>query len=77
MIGRLTSRLRELWQRTQPVDPDTERALAWRWAELPEHVRTPSQLLGRRHAGCEGTHGVFRAATSPARRAITLARPIG
>ncbi|MEO6858561.1 MAG: radical SAM domain-containing protein [Solirubrobacteraceae bacterium] len=59
MIGRLTSRLRELWHRTQPVDPDTERALARRWAELPEHVRTPSQLLGRRHAGCEGTHGVF------------------
>jgi MoaA/NifB/PqqE/SkfB family radical SAM enzyme len=59
MIGRLTSHLRELWRRSRPVDPDTERALERRWAELPEHVHTPAQLLGRRHAGCEGTHGVF------------------
>ena len=59
MIGRIRSRLGELWRASRPVDPDTERALAWRWVELPEHVRTPAQLLGRRHAGCEGTHGVF------------------
>src|SRR5581483_4838562 len=59
MIGRIRSRLGELWRGSRPVDPDTERALARRWAELPEHVRTPAQLLGRRHAGCEGTHGVF------------------
>jgi hypothetical protein len=59
MIARITSRLGELWRGSRPVDPDTERALARRWAELPEHVRTPAQLLGRRHAGCEGTHGVF------------------
>ena len=59
MIGRIRSRLGELWRASRPVDPDTERALARRWAELPEHVRTPAQLLGRRHAGCEGTHGVF------------------
>jgi hypothetical protein len=44
---------------TRPVHPDTARALARRWAELPEAARTPAQLLGRRTPGCEGTHGVF------------------
>lgn len=50
---------RHLWQATRPRDPETERALAERWARLPAHVRTPAQLLGRRSSGCEGTHGVF------------------
>ncbi len=58
-IGSLLPRFRELARLTRPVDGDTERALERRWAQLPEHVRTPAQLLGRRHAGCEGTHGVF------------------
>ncbi len=58
-LGSLPARLRELARLTRPVDRDTERALERRWAALPEHVRTPAQLLGRRHAGCEGTHGVF------------------
>ncbi len=44
---------------SRPVHPDTEAALRRRWAELPEHVKTASQLLGRRTVGCEGTHGVF------------------
>ncbi|MGI8712172.1 MAG: radical SAM domain-containing protein [Solirubrobacteraceae bacterium] len=44
---------------TRPVDPECSAALARRWDELPDHVRTPAQLLGRRTAGCEGTHGVF------------------
>ncbi len=35
------------------------RAVQRRWTELPEPVRTPAQLLGRRSTGCEGTHGVF------------------
>ncbi len=34
-------------------------ALRVRWAELPLHVRTPEQVLGRIGVGCEGTHGVF------------------
>ncbi len=34
-------------------------ALARRWAELPDAVRTPAQTLGRHAVGCEGTHGVF------------------
>ncbi|MGH2805558.1 MAG: radical SAM domain-containing protein, partial [Thermoleophilaceae bacterium] len=44
---------------TRPEHPDTDRALARRWAELPDAVRVPGQLLGTRTAGCEGTQGVF------------------
>ena len=44
---------------TRPVHPLTRAALQRRWAELPAHVRTPSQVLGRHAVGCEGTHGVF------------------
>lgn len=44
---------------TRPIHPDTRRALDKRWAELPEHARTPEQLLGKCAVGCEGTHGVF------------------
>lgn len=51
--------LRRLADATRPVDRDTERALADRWDELPDAARTAAQLLGRRTAGCEGTHGVF------------------
>jgi len=45
--------------RTRPVHPLTKAALQRRWAELPPHVRTASQVLGRHAVGCEGTHGVF------------------
>ncbi len=55
----LIDRLRALEVATRPEHPDLTAALARRWAELPEHVRTPKQMLGRRTAGCEGTHGVF------------------
>ena len=48
------------WERrTRPVDPRFVEALARRWAQLPEHIRTPGQFLGRGVTGCEGTHGVF------------------
>lgn len=46
-------------QATRPVDPETREALDRRWAELPEHVKTSAQTLGRVGIGCEGTHGVF------------------
>ena len=52
-------RLRPLLAAARPVHPDTAAALSLRWSELPETARTPAQLLGRRTAGCEGTHGVF------------------
>jgi len=55
----LRSRLRELELATRPEPPELEAALARRWDELPAHVKTPEQMLGRRTAGCEGTHGVF------------------
>lgn len=55
----LRTRLAEWERATRPVDPEMGAALAARWAELPEHVRTPAQLMGRRLTGCEGTHGVF------------------
>ena len=44
---------------TRPVHPLSRVALDKRWAELPEHAKTPNQLLGRSAIGCEGTHGVF------------------
>ena len=55
----LLARLRELEVATRPEHPDLTAALARRWAQLPEGVRTRGQVLGRRMAGCEGTHGVF------------------
>ncbi|MBA2472031.1 MAG: radical SAM domain-containing protein [Pseudonocardiales bacterium] len=51
--------LRGLERRTRPVDPEFAAVLQRRWAELPEHVKTPGQFLGRHAVGCEGTHGVF------------------
>lgn len=56
---RPTALLTRLDEATRLVPPDAAEALARRWAELPEAVRTPAQLLGRRTTGCEGTHGVF------------------
>jgi hypothetical protein len=55
----LRTTLEALERRTRPKDPELEAALARRWDELPEHVKVPAQALGRRTAGCEGTHGMF------------------
>ncbi|MDA8354951.1 MAG: radical SAM domain-containing protein [Actinomycetota bacterium] len=44
---------------TRPIAEETREALALRWSELPSHVRTDAQTLGRMAVGCEGTHGVF------------------
>jgi hypothetical protein len=50
------------WVRaTRPDDPESAAVLAARWASLPAVARTPAQIVGRRFAGCEGTHGVFPA----------------
>jgi len=58
-VRRLVERIRG-WERlTRPVDPEFTAALRRRWAELPEIVKTPGQVLGRHAPGCEGTHGVF------------------
>ncbi len=55
----LLARLRALEVLTRPEHPDLTAALAARWDELPAGVKTRNQMLGRRTAGCEGTHGVF------------------
>lgn len=48
------------WERgTRPDDAEFAAAVRGRWEGLPEHVKTPGQVLGRRAVGCEGTHGVF------------------
>lgn len=57
--GRVVAWLSKVERLTRPVSDETRAALARRWAELPAHVRTPSQTLGRMAVGCEGTHGVF------------------
>ncbi|MDQ2852013.1 MAG: radical SAM domain-containing protein, partial [Actinomycetota bacterium] len=52
-----------MWRRielvTRPENPEFAAAMKRRWAQLPQGVRTPGQLLGRHAVGCEGTHGVF------------------
>lgn len=58
-LAGVRDRLRALELATRPVHPDTEAALRRRWDELPDHVKHDGQALGRRTAGCEGTHGVF------------------
>ena len=55
----MLARLRALEVLTRPEHPELSAALARRWEELPAHVKTRNQMLGRRTAGCEGTHGVF------------------
>jgi hypothetical protein len=55
------SRLLVWERRSRPRDPEFAAALAERWAELPDVVKTPGQVLGRFGPGCEGTHGVFPA----------------
>ncbi|MEC5182191.1 hypothetical protein [Arthrobacter sp. CG_A4] len=56
---KIAALLRSVELLTRPVHPESRAAMDQRWAELPEHVKTPAQLLGRSAVGCEGTHGVF------------------
>ncbi|MET3811464.1 hypothetical protein [Arthrobacter sp. UYEF3] len=56
---KIAALLRSVELLTRPVHPESKAAMDQRWAELPEHVKTPAQLLGRSAVGCEGTHGVF------------------
>lgn len=61
MLDRLRHRIQRWERRTRPTDPQFAAAMARRWADLPEVVKTPGQVLGRFAPGCEGTHGVFPA----------------
>ncbi len=56
---RLVLRALELLDATRPEPRALRAALDRRWAELPAHARFRAQSIGRRTAGCEGTHGVF------------------
>ena len=51
--------LRHIELETRPIHPASRAAMDARWEALPNHVKTPNQLLGRCAVGCEGTHGVF------------------
>lgn len=55
----ILARLRTFERATRPYDPEFAEAMEQRWAELPDVVKTPAQVLGRHGVGCEGTHGVF------------------
>ncbi len=55
----ILGRLGDLRRALSPADPEFVSALRRRWAELPQTVKTPGQILGRHGVGCEGTHGVF------------------
>ena len=52
-------RFRQWELRTRPILPESKAALERRWAELPEHVKSANQILGKFAVGCEGTRGVF------------------
>ncbi|WP_267545449.1 hypothetical protein [Arthrobacter sp. H14-L1] len=56
---KIAALLRAIEIATRPIHPESRTALERRWAQLPDHVKTPGQLLGRAAVGCEGTHGVF------------------
>lgn len=49
----------DLEKKTRPRQEKESSVLKKRWDELPEHVKTPNQILGRATMGCEGTHSVF------------------
>ncbi|MBV7697461.1 radical SAM domain-containing protein [Streptomyces sp. TRM70350] len=55
----IVARLRSLERATRPYDPEFVAAMERRWAELPDGVKTPAQIIGQHGVGCEGTHGVF------------------
>jgi hypothetical protein len=55
----LVAMLRAVERATRPYDPEFVEAMAHRWADLPEGVKTPAQIIGQHGVGCEGTHGVF------------------
>lgn len=57
-MGMLRS-LRAFERVSRSGDPAFVAALQRRWDALPDVVKTPGQVLGRKAVGCEGTHGVF------------------
>lgn len=58
-LSTLIKKIRYLEEITRPINPKAMEAINRRWKELPNHVKTDSQTLGKVGVGCEGTHGVF------------------
>ncbi len=58
-LSALTKQFRYIEEITRPMNPKAIEAINRRWEELPDHVKTESQTLGKVGVGCEGTHGVF------------------
>jgi hypothetical protein len=52
--------LRKLWNNLRhPVYPELRGRLSELWAQMPEELRTPQQMVGRYSAGCSATIGVM------------------
>lgn len=61
-MERTAAKLGRIWRALkQPEMPEERRAAAGMWSELPEHLRTEDQVLGRHSAGCAATYGVMEA----------------
>ncbi len=58
-LRKLLKHLRDWEKNTRPFKPEKARMLKKRWDALPDHVKTPFQMVGRNSTGCEGTQGVF------------------
>ena len=56
MLGTTRSLIRTF---RSPVPAETKRLLRAAWDRLPEHLRTPSQFIGRVYAGCAATIGAM------------------
>lgn len=71
--GRLSARIVDLSQKLKALEALTrpgsvrgaEGAMEDRYANLPDHVKGPNQMLGRLSPGCEGTHSVFPGVFAP------------
>jgi len=73
LVKRGTARLQALAASTRPAHADTEAALRRRWTELPQPVRTPAQLPGRRVRRRSCRAGAYAgAAAGPARTPAQL-----
>ena len=52
-------RLINFWSDCKPFDTASAETLKRHWQNLPAHIKTPAQMLGRCSTGCEGTQGLF------------------
>lgn len=55
----MIKRLIEFWSDCKPFDAVNAEILNRHWQNLPVHIKSPAQMLGRWSSGCEGTQGIF------------------